>query len=253
MWLRPLWIAGRFLTRLPFPDPGTPQPLDKGRSVIWYPIVGLLLGALISLAALVTPTTAPGVGAALILILWVWSTGGMHLDGLADSADAWVGGIGNRERTLEIMKDPRSGPAAVTAIALLLIAKWSGLEALLATGDAWLLVWIPLLARSQLPLLLLTTAYARATGLVSDQVATLPRRAAGLSTLAAALGCLLFAGWIGAALVTTAVALFFVGRRVMLGRLGGFTGDTAGALVEITETFLLLLAALLLGPMGDLP
>jgi adenosylcobinamide-GDP ribazoletransferase len=60
----------------------------------------------------------PGVAAALVLILWVWSTGALHLDGLADSADAWVGGLASRERTLEIMKDPRSGPAAVTAIGL---------------------------------------------------------------------------------------------------------------------------------------
>lgn len=245
MDLRPLWLAGRLLSRLPFPEPREIEPGLLGLSVPWYPAIGLLLGVLIALAGTALASVDPGVAAALVLILWVWSTGALHLDGLADSADAWVGGIASRERTLEIMKDPRSGPAAVTAIGLVLIAKWAGLQALIASDSAWLLILIPLLARAQLPLLMLTTPYARDRGMASEQVAQLPRRAAWAATLIAGTVCILIAGWIGLALCVITLAAFWLSRRTMMRRIAGFTGDTAGALVEITETVLLLVAVVL--------
>jgi len=245
--LRPLWLAGRFLTRLPFPPPPEIGPALFGRAVPWYPLIGLVLGVLVTLAATGLRALEPGAGAALVLILWVWSTGALHLDGLADSADAWVGGLASRERTLEIMKDPRSGPAGVTAIVLVLIGKWAALQALIGSGSGWLLALPPLLARAQLPLLLLTTPYARVVGMGSDQVAHLPRRAAWAATAAAWLGGVLIGGWAGLCLVLTALLVFWLGRRVVLKRLGGFTGDTAGAMVEITETAVLLAAVILTG------
>lgn len=245
MDLRPLWLAGRLLTRLPFPEPSPFEPRLSGLSVPWYPAIGGLLGALMALAGTTLASVDPGVAAALVLILWVWSTGALHLDGLADSADAWVGGIASRERTLEIMKDPRCGPAAVTAIGLVLIAKWAGLQALIESGSAWILLLIPLLARAQLPLLMLTTPYARDRGMASEQMAQLPRRAAGAATLIAWIACILIAGWIGLALYAATLLVFGLSRRTMMRRIAGFTGDTAGALVEITETVLLLLAVVL--------
>jgi adenosylcobinamide-GDP ribazoletransferase len=243
--LRPLWLAGRLLTRLPFPEPSPFEPRLSGLSVPWYPAIGVLLGVLMALAATALASVDPGVAAALVLILWVWSTGALHLDGLADSADAWVGGIASRERTLEIMKDPRSGPAAVTAIGLVLIAKWAGLQALITSGFAWLLLLIPLLARAQLPLLMLTTPYARASGMASEQMAQLPRRAASAATLIAGMACISIGGWIGLGLCAVTLLVFGLSRRTMMNRIDGFTGDTAGALVEITETVLLLLAVVL--------
>lgn len=242
MTLRPLWIAGRFLTRLPFPDPGRITPAESGWAVPWYPFVGLLLGGLIAFVVWLLAGAESGIAAALALALWVWSTGGLHLDGLADSADAWVGGLASRARTLEIMKDPCSGPAGVSAIALTLIAKWAGLQAFIVYGEPWLFVWIPLLARTQLPLLLLTTPYARKRGMASDQVARLPRRTAWSVALIVIVGCPLLAGWSGLALTLASLCVLLLARRAMLARLAGFTGDTAGALVEITETLLLLLA-----------
>jgi adenosylcobinamide-GDP ribazoletransferase len=244
---RPLWVAGRFLSRLPFPDPGIVSPAEAGWAVPWYPLIGLLLGGLVALAAATLRFTDPGVAAALVLILWVWSTGALHLDGLADSADAWVGGLASRERTLEIMKDPRSGPAAVTAIGLVLIAKWAGLQALTAHGELWVLLVAPMLARAQLPLLMLTTPYARKEGMASDQFHQLPRRAAWIASSFAWLGCVCIAGLAGLALVVVTVAIFLLARQTMRTRLAGFTGDTAGALVEITETLLLLIGVFFVG------
>lgn len=245
MDLRPLWIAGRFLSRFPFPDPGSAAPTETGRSVLWYPLIGALMGVAILIAASLLGGIDPPLAAALVLILWVWTSGAMHLDGIADSADAWVGGLGSRARTLDIMKDPRCGPMGVTAIALVLIAKWAGLQTLLAHGSPALLLWLPTLGRTQLLLLMLTTPYARKQGMAADQFDHLSRRGAWLTALAVWLGCLLTAGWSGLALVIGACVVLLIARRAMLGRLAGFTGDTAGALVELTETALLLLCALL--------
>lgn len=248
--LRPLRIAGFLLSRFPFPLPDAVEPAETGRSVPWYPFIGLLMGLAIGLtAALLAGLGVHGnVAAVLTLMVWVWASGAIHLDGLADSADAWIGGIGSRERTLEIMKDPRSGPAAVTLLVLVLLAKWTGIAALIAAGAPWLLIAIPLLGRTQLALLLLTVPYARERGMAADQARELPRRATRNAVLGAAVAVPVLAGWYGLGMLLTAVAVFVAARRAMLRRIAGFTGDTAGALVELTETATLLTCVLLLRP-----
>jgi adenosylcobinamide-GDP ribazoletransferase len=247
---RPLWIAGRLLTRLPFPDPGPAEPRELGRAVPWYPLIGLVLGLVIAAATWLLGQRVlnipPGVAAALVLALWVWCTGGLHLDGLADSADAWVGGLGDRERTLAIMKDPASGPAGVSALALVLIAKFAVLDALLGAGSAWVLIWVPVLARAQLPLLLVSTASARPQGMAVVPARHAPVAASRLAALVAGVVTILALGVIGVLLTAAAVGLLWLVRRALLVRLGGVTGDTAGALVELTETLVLVLLACLL-------
>ncbi len=246
--LKPLWIAGRFLTRFPFPDPGPATPEELGQAVPWYPVIGLVLGVGIAAAAYLSGPAVlarpSGVAAALVLTLWVWSTGGLHLDGLADTADAWVGGQGSRERTLAIMKDPASGPVGVSALVLVLIAKFAGLEALIGAGDAWALLWVPLLARAQLPLLLLTTPYARPQGMAAAPARNAPPRASRLVVALAAGSALVVLGWVGVLIVAAALILYWQLRHALMARLGGFTGDTAGALVELTETLLIMGLAL---------
>ena len=253
---RALLLAGRFLTRWPLPDPGMPSPAElgpeMGRAALFYPLVGLLLGtALAGLALLLehAPTLA---AAAVLLIFWVWSTGALHLDGLADCADAWVGGLGSRERTLEILKDPRTGAMGVVTLVLALLGKFAGSAALLegaGIGALLLLVWLPALARAQLLLLALTTPYARSDGMGAAMRLHLHRPAAWLLvvlswSIAALLAVIAF-GPSGLWLPLLALAVYRIWRRSLLGRLGGYTGDGAGALVELTETLLLLCAALL--------
>src|SRR5690606_5510087 len=120
--------------------------------------------------------TSPLLLAALLLAIWVGLTGALHLDGLADTVDAWIGGYGDRERTLAIMKDPRSGPMAVVALVLLLLLKFAALVVLLESGaDAAL--WLALLmGRSALLGLFLTTSYVREGGLGTALAEHLPRR-----------------------------------------------------------------------------
>src|SRR6202034_1504436 len=130
--LRPALIAVQFLTRLPIRLEPPPAGREVGLSLLWYPALGLLLGLLLWVVrVLLRPLAAP-LAAAIVLALWVACSPALHLAGLADTADAWVGGRGDRERTLAIMKDPYSGPVAVVAVVCLLLVKFCALSALRA-------------------------------------------------------------------------------------------------------------------------
>ena len=239
----PLLIALQFLTSLPIRLPAMPTPRQQGRSLLHYPAVGLFLGALLWLAALLLEGASPLLQAALLLALWVALTGALHLDGLADSADAWLGGFGDPARTLEIMKDPRSGPVAVVVLVLLLLLKFTALLALLQAQQYSALLLAPVLGRAALPALFLCTPYVRPGGLGHALAANLPHGGARGVLALVAVGCLLF-GSSGLIALSLAAVTFLLARRAMLRRLGGTTGDTAGALLELVECTVLIGLAL---------
>ncbi|MGO2451089.1 adenosylcobinamide-GDP ribazoletransferase [Pseudomonas taetrolens] len=241
----PFWIALQFLSSLPISLPGMPQPRALGRSLLYYPLVGLLFGVLLwGLNALLAGTPSL-LHAALLLTAWVLLSGGLHLDGLADSADAWLGGFGDRERTLTIMKDPRSGPIAVVALVLVLLLKFCALLALIEQQHSVALLIVPLIGRSALLGVFLTTPYVRAGGLGQALADHLPRKAGWWVLGLSALACVLLAGVAGLWSLGLATAVFVWLRQVMLRRLGGTTGDTAGALLELLEVGVLVGLALI--------
>ena len=239
MRARPFVIALQFLTRLPIRLSAPPDAAAQARSLLWYPAVGALFGVvLLSFATLLQGWPSP-VRAAALLALWALASGLLHLDGLADCADAWLGGHGDRQRTLAIMKDPRAGPAAIAVLLLVLLLKFGAVQALL-DGGRWTtaLLLAPLLARTAVLPLFATTAYVRAGGMGSALAEHADRRALGFVTLLLVLTMLAVpGGW--RALLAVAGTGFAV-RALAQRRLGGFTGDVAGALVELAETAALL-------------
>ncbi|MDH4874525.1 adenosylcobinamide-GDP ribazoletransferase [Pseudomonas sp. BN515] len=241
--MTPLLIALQFLTRLPVRLPGMPEPRQIGRSLLWYPLVGVLIGALLLAGAWLLDGRPVLLSSALLLALWVGLSGGLHLDGLADTADAWVGGYGDRERTLTIMKDPRSGPIAVVVLVVVLLLKFAALAALLQKGQWLPLMLAPWLARGMLPLLFLTTPYVRPGGLGQALAEHLPRRELPLWLGGQAVVMLLF-GWVAWIALVMALVVFAWLRGRFVQRLGGTTGDTAGAMVEIVEVGVLVGVAL---------
>ncbi|MDH4565546.1 adenosylcobinamide-GDP ribazoletransferase [Pseudomonas sp. BN414] len=243
--MTPLLIALQFLTRLPVRLPGMPEPEQIGRSLLWYPLVGLLIGSLLLGGAWLLDGRPPLLSAALLLALWVGLSGGLHLDGLADTADAWVGGYGDRERTLTIMKDPRSGPIAVVVLVLVLLLKLAALVTLLDAGQLLPLLLAPWLARGMLPLLFLTTPYVRPGGLGQAIAEHLPRRELPLWLGGQAVVMLLL-GWAAWIALVVALVLFGWLRGRFMQRLGGTTGDTAGALVVLVEVGVLVSVAIVL-------
>lgn len=243
-FLRPLLIALQFLTRLPVTLNGVLDERDIGRSLLYYPLVGLLIGALLLVLAWAPVGGGDTLRAAILLAAWVFASGGLHLDGLADSADAWVGGLGDRERTLAIMKDPNCGPAGVVALVMVLLLKFAALQALLA-HDAWTaLALAPLLGRTAMPALFLTTPYVRPGGLGEVLARSLPRRAAWFVVLVVLAGVPAVTGVQALWPLSAALAAFVWLRMLMKRRLGGATGDTAGAMVEIVEIAVLVIAAM---------
>ncbi|KFE54595.1 adenosylcobinamide-GDP ribazoletransferase [Pseudomonas syringae] len=236
----PFWIALQFLSSLPIRLPGMPQPQALGRSLLFYPLVGGLFGVLLLALNALLDGAPLMLHAALLLIAWVLLSGGLHLDGLADSADAWLGGFGDRERTLTIMKDPRSGPIAVVTLVLVLLLKFSALMALIESQHTLGLLLAPLIGRAAMLGLFLGTPYVRAGGLGQALADHLPRTAGQQVLLVSALVCVLIAGVSGLLALLVASIGFFWLRHLMLRRLGGSTGDTAGAMLELLEVAVLL-------------
>lgn len=240
----PFWIALQFLSSLPIRLPGMPAPRELGRSLLFYPVVGLLLGSVLMALNLLLDGAPLLLHAALLLAAWVWFSGGLHLDGLADSADAWLGGFGDRERTLTIMKDPRSGPIAVVTLVIVLLLKFTALVALIEAHRSPGLLLAPVIGRAAMLGLFLNTPYVRAGGLGQALADHLPRPS-GFKVLGiTAIACVLIAGWAGVTAVLAATAGFFWLRRLMIRRLGGSTGDTAGAMLELLEVLVLVVLAL---------
>ena len=235
----PFWIALQFLSSLPIRLPGMPAPQELGRSLLFYPLVGLLFGVILWAMNGLLLGTPLLLHAALLLTIWVSLSGALHLDGLADSADAWLGGFGDRERTLTIMKDPRSGPIAVVTLVLVLLLKFAALLALIEQHQGIVLIIVPLIGRAALLGLFLTTPYVRAGGLGQALADHLPRLAGKRVLALSALACVLIAGLSGVVAVVLAALVFVWLRQVMLRRLGGATGDTAGAMLELLEVAVL--------------
>jgi len=167
--IRPFFIALQFLTRLPVRISSAPDEISVAYSLGYYPLVGLIIGAILTSAAWV-------LSAGLLLLVWVFITGGLYLDGLADSMDAWVGGLGDREKTLAIMKDPYCGPAGVVSIVLLLLLKFVALHTIMESGNLTIILLAPLFGRAVLLPLFLTTPYVRSNGLGTPISSCLPRK-----------------------------------------------------------------------------
>lgn len=229
-------IALQFLTIFPVSLKTPVSPKDMGYSLLYYPLVGLLIALPLIVLAWLLSGQPEIVSAVLILISWVIISGGLHLDGLADSADAWLGGLGNKDKTLSIMKDPRCGSIAVITLVLILLLKFVMLTVLLTAQNWSALLWSIILARTALPLLFLTTPYVRKAGLGSQLKQFQP---ISLSRWLLLMVVVIAWPFTGPLILLLTLGLFLLLRYLMERRLGGFTGDTAGATVELLETGLL--------------
>src|SRR5678815_1688706 len=153
--MKPLVAAFAFLTRLPVWR-GPLRDEDLGRSVSFFPLVGLVLGlGVTGLAAAVQGHLPPG----LIAVLLAGLTGGLHLDGVADVFDALGGGRRDRARMLEIMRDSRIGAHGAAALILLLLAKVAALAQVAAANDLVALLAFPTVARWLVGLLVVLFPY----------------------------------------------------------------------------------------------
>ena len=235
MSLRRAWA---FLTRLPGgAHPETDQ--DLGRSVPWFPLVGAVIGCLSGAVywALHGPLGAL-LAAVLAVAVGVVATGGLHEDGLADTADALGGST--RERRLEIMKDSRVGAFGVLALVLSTLVRVFAVASLAPVDGLAALVVAHMLGRT-MAVAVMGVAPAAGTGLGHSYTTHLPRAwtivAVVVSAAAAASLGLPGAGSLAAAAAGTAMVGLVASRAF-----GGTTGDVLGATEQVVEMAVLVAA-----------
>lgn len=242
-----LALAVGFLTRIPAGSNSEYGAKDVARAMRWFPLVGGLLGG-ISVGAvwLLSRLFSPLVSAVLVVAIDVALTGAMHLDGLADTTDGFGGGRA-REDVLRIMRDHAIGSYGAVALILAVALKVAATAALI--GSRWAfpsLLLAPVLGRWSAVLLSALQPYARPPDHDGPHSVGSPARFVGraeviIATVTAlALAAAAGRRWGGAAVLLVAAADIWWGwwcRR----RIGGVTGDTLGAGVELSECLVLLL------------
>jgi adenosylcobinamide-GDP ribazoletransferase len=241
--MRGLLVACRYLTAVPAPPAAGPE--DLGRAAGWFPVVGLLLGALLAVAAGgASRLVPPLIAAVLVVVLWAGVTGGLHLDGLADTLDGLGGGF-SREEALAIMRDPGVGAYGVTGLLLVLLLKVAAVASL-PVDLRWRAVLVaPVLGRLAPLVLVRLCPPARADGAGHAFALSVGSGSLVAGGAVAALVSLALVGPWGALLLGAVLADAGAFAVYLRRRLGGLTGDCLGALVEGTEAgCLTLLAAL---------
>ena len=246
--------AAGFLTVLPV-SPRDEAALAHARA--YFPLVGLLLGALIAGLDLLLSgylflpdgtftALAPNhlLVSMLVVVALVVLTRGLHLDGFMDSCDALFGGY-TRERRLEILRDPHVGAFAVAGVVCLLIIKCAAVAGLLQPQRLPLLILFPCLSRWAILLVMELYPYARSEGLGSAFLGVRGRLQLIFGFICALVASLLIAGVQGLVLMLAASLIAWIIGAWASRLLGGLTGDVYGAINEIVETAILVLACFL--------
>ena len=246
--IKSFFIAQTFLTRIPTPEIAEMNEEEVATSLLYYPVVGFCIGVfLILIASLLTTSVgeeAYNVIAAIIITLWVLMTGALHLDGLADTADGLVGGQGSVERTLEIMKDPVSGPIGIASIFLILLLKYSAVVAILHSEMSyWSLLLAPVVARAVAIGLLTYSPVAQQKGLAFElKKKEYPEIVALILVFIAVIVYFVTSLYV---LIAISLLVFAI-RQWAIVRLQGITGDILGLSIEATEALFLVMAVLVL-------
>lgn len=234
--MKPFFAAVSFLTVLRVPADWCGDEQALARSLSWFPVVGLLTGILMALLDRMLCLLFPGllVPSALLVIAMITVSGGLHLDGLADSADAFMSSR-PKEQMLEIMKDSRCGPMGVLTIAALLLLKFSALASLEGEWRMSTIILMPLAGRTALVWKTVGLDYVRQSGLVTlfQKERHYGQGIAGALILSVSAFFLL--GAAGLWVVLACLSVTGLIARYCRVKLGGLTGDTLGAACEIVE------------------
>ena len=207
----------------------------------FYPLVGLILGGMLWVSwKVLTEIFPPPVVDLILIALLVVLSGGMHLDGLADTIDGLWGGK-DREQALKIMRDSHIGAFGVIALVLVLMAKYLALTHLPHGLKGQVLVAMPVLGRWAMVAMSYFSGYARSgPGLARPFIEHLTWRELAVSTFTTVLIMLLTLGSSGLVIFAIAGLVSFSCLWYFRKKLGGVTGDCLGAVGELVEVTLLL-------------
>ncbi len=230
-----LLLAVQFLTVFPLKIKRVNEKMIAG-SMIYFPVVGLLLGwFLFGLNKLLLVLNFPQISVNIILVVaLVIVTGGMHLDGLSDTADAFLSGK-QGEETLRIMRDSHVGVMGLLSIISAILLKIAFISSMSSSGKIIALILMGVLSRWAVVLLMFLFPYARQEGKAKVYIKKMSLQIFIISTLLALICVFLLwqiKGLIAILIIAGFVYLFgkFVSKKI-----SGITGDTLGAASELTE------------------
>lgn len=251
-WI-PFFMAIALLTRIPvgrwMPDDWADDRLAA--SAVWYPVVGVVITAVLMSLAYILPIEMSAWVASLIIVgCWVAITGALHLDGLADSVDAIYAGHAildhelSRNRILHVLKDPAVGVMGVVSLLFILMAKWVLVANLWPAVDVSLLCAI-VIARAMALIFMVTTPYSPYVSKAGLGAVIAEKTNKHHVLVVSGILCLCF--WIYFSvqqfliIAVALLVLFYWWKHFWVKKLDGFVGDTIGAFIELTEVLVLLL------------
>jgi len=249
--MKGLLLLFQFMTRLPMPVKVEYDADEVGKSMKFFPVVGIIIGGILWGAYLVLSRYIdnPYAIASLIVLLEIILTGGLHLDGLADTFDG-IFSYRSKHRMLEIMKDSRLGSNGALALIIYFILK---ISLIVEVGFAIILI-MPVIARLNSVVNAAIGPYARATGMGKSIVEHTNGIGVLISTVLTSL-YVYFIGWhfgefeLGLRLLAIIPLVMLPGAyfaKLMDRKIGGVTGDTLGAVLEMTEILVIFFAAIIL-------
>jgi len=228
--------AMRFLTLIPVSWRAEDDVHQFNKCLVFFPIVGVLIGAVGYLGTSLLLHFFPQQVVAIIALVYLsYISGFLHFDGLADSADGLLSSR-PREDCLKIMKDSRSGAMGVVVVVCVLLAKYSALSSMDPHKLGLAVFFMPLAGRSAILFTMARLPYARAEGGLGSLFYSDSSKTSALFAflVLVVLLAVLAPSQFGIVLLTILVVNVFFGRMCNT-RLGGATGDTLGAVCELTE------------------
>lgn len=234
--LESIVVAFQFLTRLYLPINVEWDTANLRRSLMWFGLVGAFIGVILAGAMTLFNRfdLIPAVSAIIILLIWIFITGGMHIDGISDMADGFFS-MRDKEKTLEIMKDSHVGAFGVITIVFLLLIKFEMLkEFIIIEKNVWLLILPPTIARI-------------AAGLVLSFYETTKKSGLGYTFHSSDPRIFWTIGFVVTLIISSILnikSLIFIGIAILASNLmalwakkkiGGLNGDIYGAIVETVE------------------
>lgn len=258
-------VAMQFLTIIPMPIqvPFEKKVLHKG--IVFFPIVGVLIGVILSLFGFALPyVMPPALASIIIVLLWIVLSGGLHMDGLMDSADGLLSRR-SRAEMLDIMKDSRVGSFGVLAAIFVIALKWSSLYTILT------MIQLKQLSIVWLILIIIGTVMWSRWWMVIAISSWKPARSGGLGALFHGIGLnyvsistalslfiylislMIYVAkypmdvhflWLAIVIPIMSAIIGWITAKWMKAKLDGLTGDTYGAMTEMIESLILVISVI---------
>lgn len=244
--MKSLILAIQFLTRIPININIETEEDSFADSVLWFPAVGLIIGAFNALVYFLSAMVLDGMLPIVCAVLAnVCITGALHVDGLADTCDG-IYSARKKEKMLEIMKDSRIGSNGTIAVVFDILIRIAILLSISSDKVIWLIFAAPIASRALIPLLMKLSVYARAEGGMGGLF--LGKQSWSRTLIAFAAGMLLVwlsLNFVGLASFAMAMLVIILYRSYIYSKIQGMTGDTLGAGNEIAEIVFLLAAVII--------